>query len=575
MKIIRFILLVVVAIPVVALANLRALAPAEVPKSLQTTTADMDLFVCGHNNPDAGGGTPNPCTVVGNDGNACTTLATPCQTIQGGIDHVPRLFRHNVVVNVGPGNYRGAIVSGFRSEVLWDAGTPNDFGRRSAFVIQGTLALAASGNDGGALGDTPTGTCGGGVTTPCATNQVIGPTTDFAHATFTAESTKTWAVGILRGKFLEVTSTAGTVVQQYPIVDNTATVITVPTWNTLGVAGVLPTIASTYRILDHATNVNTAVVTNLTGGIPFDLTGSAAVPPASNFNGRLGFMFMNDDGVGRAFGPFFGLDKIRISGADISGSAVYLVSGSVYVNRSRLETNNGLGQISMFASGGRHLELNQNYFTTNATGVFVNAAATVGGVGGVSMGVNVFDGCGAGCVRGNSVGRFILAGADFRIGASASATWQPIRLSETFTAITNSKIDCTAPSSRTAIDITGGAGNRSQIVALLSGLTISNCNVVANVNGYGHVISGANRNSGTGNTTVYSLTNGAIVEADRLDGVTAHDTITSTIATNEVVIDTDRAYSFADINAMSPDGGVLHKNVFDLRSGTLVRQTPQ
>jgi hypothetical protein len=267
---------------------------------------------------------------------------------------------------------------------------------------------------------------------------------------------------------------------------------------------------------------------------------------------------------------------MRISGSDISNFGILIGSGSVAVTRSSIEVNGT--HIASGTTGGGSFETSGNYHTASNAAFFITASSPSGSSRNVSVTTSVFDGCRDGCVRSTSSGQFNVSGNDFRLGAGAAATWNPILFTETHALISFNKIDCVAPSSRTAIFASQFAGvgfaanYRSRLTGLLTGNAISNCNTAVVVNGNGHIFSGGSRNSGVGNTVVYSLTNGAILEADRLDGVTPHDTITGT---TEVLIDTDKAYSFANINSLSPDGGVLLKTVFDLRTGTLVRQTPQ
>jgi hypothetical protein len=545
------------------------------PATLQTTVRDMDFYVCAHNNPDAGGGTPNPCTVVGNDNNACTTQVQACNTIQGAVDKVPRAFRHRVMVHVGPGNYRGALVSNFHPEISSDAGVVNASAQASWFIIQGTVALATDLSDAGTGDFSPTGT----VTS--ATEMTHGANADTVRATMT-DTTKAWTNGALRGKLIEMT--VGSAVTSYPIVDNTGTTITIAgPWNSgsLGgsaafiLGGLLPVGgSSTYRILTQASNINVAVRYSGIGATTFEGFGGA-----SALDQKAGLYFWNHS-LSRGTSPYFGVDKMRFSGTDITNASIFVGDGSIAVTRSRFENDVGNGQVFV-QGGGSGAELIGNYHVINSNAssrFFVNGSSSTWRQ--VFLTQQVFDGCGSTCIQFNASGRFVVALSDFRVGTSS--IWGPISAGSGELSVNDNFIDCVAPSSRVAINMASTTPSKSLLSGAFQANVISNCNAVFSMSGSGYISSAQNRNSGTGNNIVYRLTNGAIVEADRWDtlsdgGLIAHDTIIGNDGGTgtDVVIDTDKSYSFSQINSLSPDGGVLLKSVFDLRSGVLVRQAPQ
>lgn len=64
------------------------------------TRADMTLYV----------------RTTGNDSNDCLSTGAACLTIQEAVDRVPKIVKHVVTVDVGPGNFAGFYITGFRLE---------------------------------------------------------------------------------------------------------------------------------------------------------------------------------------------------------------------------------------------------------------------------------------------------------------------------------------------------------------------------------------------------------------------------------------------------------------------------
>jgi hypothetical protein len=162
---------------------------------------------------------------AGSDANACTASgASACLTIQGAINKVPKLLRDQVTVSVVAGSYAGYIVSGFGS----DNGVQQETG---GLLIEGALATSTLAT-GSATGTATSGTAGTGST--------FGTLTD---------STATWTVNDLRGRFITTATPTNTA---FPIASNTATTITIEgTWSA-------PTGSTTYTIQDPSVILTSA-----------------------------------------------------------------------------------------------------------------------------------------------------------------------------------------------------------------------------------------------------------------------------------------------------------------------------
>ncbi len=78
---------------------------------MNITTADVTYYV----------------STAGNDGNDGLTPATALLTIQAAINKIPRVISHHIVVNVGPGNFAGFVVTGRTVDVA-----------NGSFIIRGS-----------------------------------------------------------------------------------------------------------------------------------------------------------------------------------------------------------------------------------------------------------------------------------------------------------------------------------------------------------------------------------------------------------------------------------------------------
>jgi hypothetical protein len=76
------------------------------------TTADLTLYV----------------RTTGNDGNSGLTIGNALLTIQEAVDRIPKYVAHDIVIDIGEGNFAGFLVTGFTVE-----------GAEVSFTIKGTL----------------------------------------------------------------------------------------------------------------------------------------------------------------------------------------------------------------------------------------------------------------------------------------------------------------------------------------------------------------------------------------------------------------------------------------------------
>jgi hypothetical protein len=121
------------------------------------TTADMTLYV----------------RSTGSDSNDGRTVGNALATIQRAVDLIPKFIRHQVVIDVGEGNFAGAYASAF----LEDSDTAS-----GAFTVRGVLGQPTL------TTGTPTGTATGG-----STIQLV-------------DSGQSWTTNELRGELLKVGS---------------------------------------------------------------------------------------------------------------------------------------------------------------------------------------------------------------------------------------------------------------------------------------------------------------------------------------------------------------------------------
>lgn len=300
---------------------------------------------------------------TGNDSFNCQSASTPCLTIQGAVNKVPKLLRDQVTVNVAAGIYAGFIVSGFSEDVGVQQST-------GGLLIDGALANSTL-----ATGSA-TGTAAGA-------GQVAGSGSTFGVL---CDSGATWTVNDLRGRFI---TTASPTNSAFVVSSNTATCVTiVGTWS-LPVAGV-----TTYTIQDPSVITNTAIslpatpvsaatansagigifgnsityrnsaivlrnikVANAVGnGVLVQDTSSVLltqmqiVPSASNPTA----LFVNTNTPnGGAGGPLVTATKVYIAKSN-DNSAISFTTGALSVSNSLVFNTNSAGDVpAIFGRGGR------------------------------------------------------------------------------------------------------------------------------------------------------------------------------------------------------------------------------
>ena len=159
---------------------------------------------------------------TGSDSNPCTASGTSaCATLAGAMAKVPSKVRHNVTINVAAGTYSEALnVRGFTIDV------------GVTFSVTGVMSNV-----------TPATGTGSGT----ATSGTGGTSASPASLT---DSSQTWTVDDLRGKF--VTFTSGSLNgNSFPIVSNTATTLYTPITTTI-------TAGTTYVIQTQGTVFSSA-----------------------------------------------------------------------------------------------------------------------------------------------------------------------------------------------------------------------------------------------------------------------------------------------------------------------------
>ncbi len=249
---------------------------------------------------------------TGNDSISCTSSATPCKTIQGAVNQVPKLIRNPVTINVAAGTYSaGAYIQGF------------SFDGEGSLSVSGTLAVASF-----------TGTMSGTLTSATSDN-------NSAPATWGAATVANagWTSNQLATSLLCITSGSDTgdcrVIQQ-----NTSDVITiVGNWS----YAAAPNSGDSFEIETWATSV-TGVLPQPGGAVPGNSSQQAsfyvnncAIPAASGGPSAspLGFYAPKNTGW---ITPKIKISNFQFTPGD-GNTAVSLGAGSLgFVNNS-LPTN--------------------------------------------------------------------------------------------------------------------------------------------------------------------------------------------------------------------------------------------
>lgn len=286
---------------------------------------------------------------TGNDGNGCTDASTPCLTIQGAINKIPKLLQGGgATVSVASGSYAGFYVSGFEQ----DFGTQQS---TAGLLVTGTLTNSTLAT-GTATGTATAGTAGSGST--------FGTLTDAAQ---------TWTVNNLRGRLISILTGTGSG-QTRVIVSNTGTAITIAgTWTS-------PTAGSTYAIQDSATNINT-----LTSNPPSALAGATANQQlvwigANNLSTRIApIAFQNLLFTNSSVASFRMNDA---SSVQCSQCQFALNSSGVLIaanNSSTQGLNGGFGNFAINDSAIIDSGTGTHFSLLGATGVGINRIVSTGG----------------------------------------------------------------------------------------------------------------------------------------------------------------------------------------------------
>ncbi len=242
---------------------------------------------------------------TGSDSFNCTDSTTPCLTIQGAINKVPKRLRNQVTVTVAAGTYGCFVVAGFTCDASVQTATGGFFIDAFAAFTNSTLAT------GTATGTATASSAGSGTT--------YGTLTDGAQ---------TWTVNDLRGRFV---TAAG---QTRVISSNTATGITiVGTWTNPG------TVA--YTIQDPGVTINTACSAPATPTLSASANSAAVIVNDNNCGQRAGTLAIRGVRLSNTSGQgvLWGSDP---SGFDIIHSQLRTSTASALIVQAGAATNSGL-----------------------------------------------------------------------------------------------------------------------------------------------------------------------------------------------------------------------------------------
>jgi hypothetical protein len=316
--------------------------------------------------------------------NQCQSASTPCATIQGAINKIPRIIKNTVVVNVAAGNYKGAVLEGFTflgqvGNITYGA----PVGGGGALVIQGTFQPAT-----------------------LAQGVVTGQLTSVAQrSNFKGQATVSganWAVNDLRGKFLRITGGTGFnsrfVPPAFLIQSNTSTVM-----NFGDEVNFYMDSTTTFEIDTNATHINT--------GAPYPNNTQSPTNYAGLFIGGNSSNIVN-------------ITPIRILGIDFNASgATYGIdvnSGPAGASFAVTDCSfSGTGFVIGILSGG-FIQLTDNYasIATGGTRAFV-AMFNASTVKSLVVTSNVVDGS-ADTVQLEHADFASLGGNDFRGDSEAA-----------------------------------------------------------------------------------------------------------------------------------------------------------
>lgn len=255
-------------------------------------------------------------SVDGNDGNP-GTQDQPFRTLQAAIRsvYIGNEFKRRITINVGAGNFAGAIIDGIHTLIPDDPST-----QYSGLEIRGTMV--------------PFEVAGGGTNsgTITAYTAVSG-----ANEAVITDDTQNWAVNSLQDRFVVLKSGTGfpgteTLPPILPIVSNTATTITV--------RGPTTAVGATYEIQDCATVFNSAssAVASFTGSVSGASLASAVFIMGANMGGAIGFSRFR---ISLGTGVTQGINGLGMAGYRMVACQIFSATGqgvSSPINAGNLST---------------------------------------------------------------------------------------------------------------------------------------------------------------------------------------------------------------------------------------------
>jgi hypothetical protein len=400
----------------------------------------------------------------GSDGNACTSAAAPCLTVNGALSKIPRDIYHAVDVDLGQGTFGGFTVEGFTVHPV-----P---GRTTYLSIHGTLINA-----------TPaTGTSSG----------TLSSATAVSGATFgtLTDSTQTWTTSDLVGKLVGITGgTGNSSTSTYVITANTATTLTVAG------LGTTPNNTSTYQIYDWGTTINTPT------GTATGLDGLTSVQAACvRFDN-------NNIKTNPNPGDLLGLTKVKL--ACTSGSNQVDVEGpsdGVTLRWDWLNTPSGTPSGNVLVQTGANLRFFNNYSvqSTAVSTIHITTWSTTSYAGGISISASYFFQGQRGMI---ATPLNAVVGTSYFFGQNGSSI-DGTGIGSVGMQVFANRMDCNGTTSSA---IRGGfstAGGNGAFTFGMSSGDISNCLIGVELRGSAQTAN-ISLLSGTGNTTALSAKWGA------------------------------------------------------------------
>lgn len=444
------------------------------PSAAKETLAPLDLYV----------------TTDGNDMSGDGSVSSPFRTTQAAVNLVERTkIRHPVTINLGPGTFSGAYLSGI------DVSYPVNSSAGAWLEIVGTLATA-----------TESGLMTGTVTSGTAGSSAVWATMTKADAG--------WTPSALRGKFVLYKSGTSATTTPVCIEDNTADTITLAGTTVAGA----PDTTTVFEILDCATTINSGPVrpklTSNPGGITTTQYG-----------------FITDGGS-----ISYSVSLIQIRNIRFDGIRAAYHAGSAPILFGRCQVLNTPANAQAFYSATHQagtLQLTGCYYTSSASGTAVAYVA-----GPVSILSSVMSGA-----SGNK-GYVDSASASYSFSAGTTISSSSMTGFGTAVQLTGTpKLALGARISNCGVGIDASAcSSGGCYISISTGAIFTNCTTALKVrrpNAYASIVGTV---SGTGNTTAVEAAMGA--------QVCIASTVTLT-GTTELSVD-GSAFTLAAMRSASP-----------------------